>query len=101
MLFVLIFPIIFKAKKSKKKQVSGEYILSQFYAVQPSFLNRRSKPNKERMFNGFTLHMLERDKPNVYKHKTVVFNHPHQDTCKEWIEQISSLMPCKSSLNAV
>jgi hypothetical protein len=50
--------------------------------------------NDENFFiDGFILHMFEKEKPNVYKEVSVVFKHPHKDTCKEWIKIIREKIP--------
>jgi hypothetical protein len=41
---------------------------------------------------GIKLHMFENEKPNIFKYKALTFNHPHTDTCKEFIKKFSDNM---------
>lgn len=37
--------------------------------------------------------MFYREKINVYKPRTITFEHPHRETCNEWINKLKELLP--------
>ena len=56
--------------------------------------NQNTETNKksEDYLNGFTLHLFENERPNLYKHKSLTFQHPHKETSKEWINKLKELL---------
>ena len=65
-----------------------------------SVVNTKSGKNsnpEDNFINGFELHMFERDKPNLYKHKSLVFKHPHRETCQSWFNKIADQIPSNST----
>jgi hypothetical protein len=63
-----------------------------------AFLRKDSNKHKNltddsTILNGFTLHMFYRDKINVYRPRSLTFEHPHSDTCHEWMDRFVKLMP--------
>ena len=55
--------------------------------------NRNDRNPSEDFVNGFELHMFEIDKPNIYKHKSLLFKHPHRETCQKWLSKITEFIP--------
>ena len=88
----------------------GEIELSKVFSVEPKQMIRRatsssrkksSKSDKSRndeeeiFIDGFILHMFENTKSNVHRHKTIVFIHPHRETCLNWVDNIKARLPSK------
>ncbi len=44
---------------------------------------------------GFLLHVFERSKPNIYRHRCITFSHPHRQTCKQWLSNLYERANCK------
>jgi hypothetical protein len=55
--------------------------------------NKKNRNPSEDFVNGFELHMFEIEKPNVYKHKSLTFKHPHRETCQNWLNKITDYIP--------
>ena len=55
--------------------------------------NKKNRNPSEDFVNGFELHMFENEKPNVYKHKSLTFKHPHRETCQKWLNKITEYIP--------
>ena len=48
---------------------------------------------QQSQISGFVLHSFRREKTNVYKHKSIIFDHPHRETCNEWLNRLRELLP--------
>ena len=55
--------------------------------------NKKNRNPSEDFVNGFELHMFENEKPNVHKHKSLTFKHPHRETCQKWLNKITEYIP--------
>lgn len=91
--------------KSKSKKRSNECTirLDKVYNIEANVQkklvkksNNNEQLNSEILINGFALHMFENEEPNLYKPKSLIFEHPHRETTKEWIYLIKDKLPSKA-----
>ncbi|CAF0744424.1 unnamed protein product [Brachionus calyciflorus] len=83
-------------KLARKKQFSNMFNLDKFYTCVShvnSLNNKKILNFQESHIDGFVLNMFEKVKPNVYKNRSFVFEHPHHDTSKLWIMELSKRIP--------
>jgi hypothetical protein len=58
-------------------------------------LNKSVDTEDQAIVDGFWLYYYEADTPNQYKPMSLLFHHPHSETCREWITQIAAQIQCK------
>ncbi len=105
----LVF-IILERTKTKRKSADAQVEISKFYSIQPqymSFKNKKTSSNSHNLsksldtsaedqaiIDGFWLFYYETESANQYKPMSLLFHHPHSETCREWITQISAQIQC-------
>ena len=84
--------------------------MCEFYSVDPIYARptnprKKSTPNanesdlkndeesKSKTIIGIKLHMFDNIKPNIFKYKSLIFSHPHTETCQEFIKRLTDNIP--------
>lgn len=93
-----------------KSRYSSNYKMCEFYSVDPIYARptnprKKSTPNanesdlkndeesKSKTIIGIKLHMFDNIKPNIFKYKSLIFSHPHTETCQEFIKRLTDNIP--------
>lgn len=61
-------------------------------SVSGSLASFNSFSDPQTIINGFRLHYFDKEQPNVYRPNSILFNHPHSETCRDWIVKIMQQM---------
>lgn len=96
--------IKWKYISDKRKKSEFKFDLDQFFSVEPKLEVFRSRSrsrnfensnqlNNDDLVNGFILFYFNREKFNIYRPKKLIFEHPHSQTCHDWINKLKELMP--------
>jgi hypothetical protein len=72
----LILKNIFSVEPKRMSRVKDETFVDKFNIIDDDSIN------------GFKLHTFQYNGSNNYQHKSILFKHPNQQTCKTWLKQL-------------